>query len=58
MLAFLTVDELIEFLDKVKVSAASSESRILGYKVKVSFKASNGSEVGTREEALAKLVLG
>ena len=57
-LAFLTVDELIEFLDKVKAGAASTESTVSGYKVKVSFTTSDEVETKIREESLAKLVLG
>ena len=56
-LAFLTVVELIEFLDKVKAKAASTESTVSGYKVKVSFTPSGEVETKIREEALAKLIL-
>ena len=41
----------------MKAGAASTESTVSGYKVKVSFTASNEIEAGIREEALAKLVL-
>jgi Holliday junction resolvasome RuvABC DNA-binding subunit len=46
------VDELMEFLDTIKANSASTESTVLGYKVKVSYVTSSEIETKIREEIL------
>jgi hypothetical protein len=47
----------MEFLDTIKANSASTESTVLGYKVKASYVTSSEIETKIREESLARVVL-
>ena len=57
-LLFFIANDLIEFLDKIKANSSSTESTVLGYKVKTSFEPLSEKETEIREESLARVVLG
>ncbi|CAC9652673.1 hypothetical protein [bacterium endosymbiont of Bathymodiolus sp. 5 South] len=45
----------MEFLDTIKANSASTESTVLGYKVKASYVTSSEIETKIREESLARV---
>ena len=57
-LLFLTVDELMDFLDSIKAKSLTAKKTIAGYTVKTTFTVLDEVEAKIREESLAKVVLG
>jgi hypothetical protein len=54
---FLIYEELVDFLEKLDATAASTEKTVRGYKVKTSYKPISEAEKRARKKVIAETIL-